>query len=96
MKLFWRKQPAPKPAPLPEPTVDEAAERDAVRAEFAAELARFTDIFGVERGTRFVIDGVPMVAALMAEMEHLRGVLAIRDAQIDEQHERLWALDPDD
>ena len=38
-------------------------------------------------------DRVSLEDALLAELERLRGVIEIRDAQIDEQHERLWAIE---
>ncbi|MEO2019153.1 MAG: hypothetical protein ABGZ53_32825 [Fuerstiella sp.] len=88
MKLFWRKQPAPKPAPLPEPTVDEAAERDAVRAEFA----EFVVLFGPAMACTYAKEGLSMLDAARAEVVRLQGIVELRDVQLAERNSELGPL----
>ena len=80
MRFFRRKQPAA------------AADQ---RAELRSELVHLTELFGPKLALQVMADGVSLEDALLAEVERLRGVIEIRDAQIDEQHERLWMLESD-
>jgi len=77
MRFFRRKQPAPEP----EAATDHPA-------ELRSELVRLTDLFGAKRATQIMTDGVSL-----AEARRLRGVIDVRDSQVDEMNERLWALD---
>lgn len=78
---------ARKPKQEPGPT------RAEQRAKFCRRLNKLIALAGPERGVELAASGLSMEDILLQEVERLKGVIRIRDAQLDEINSRIFELE---
>ena len=61
--------------------------------ELCDKLRLFQEVFGIERGAQLLISGESMEVVLLDEVTRLQRLVLLRDAQVAEMRERLWAMD---
>jgi hypothetical protein len=79
-------------APARNPVTTDAIVTDH-RAELCDKLRVFQEIFRIERGAQLLLSGESMEVVLMDEVARLQRLVLLRDAQVAEMRERLWAMD---
>lgn len=87
---------ANKPAeskPAEKPPVQADANQPDARAEFTAELKRFTDRFGAENGAKWLAEGKTFAEALELHAAALADQLKAKDEQLAAANQKLSAVD---